>query len=239
VDAQVDRKLIDRFVPPYRKVRDYCRLVVTGTENIPKEGAVVAANHTGWTGLDHALLFLTLYEHDGRVPRTAVHESFFRVPGVRDLAPKLGFYEVGVQESTRILDAGGLVVFYPEAEQGNFKPISRYYQLERFQPGFARVALAAHKPILPVAILGGEEANPSLARIDATKPWLGLSLPLPVNLVPFPVKWRTHFMPPVPVDKYLEGDADADLAGVIARDVQALIQAELKNQLALRGNPFI
>lgn len=235
-----DIGFIERLAPPFRAVRRYCRVTVEGQENVPAGGAIVAANHTGWAGLDHANLFLTLYDHDGRVLRTAVHPTFFRLPAVRAFAKKLGFFEVSVTATTRILDKGGLVLYFPEAEEGNFKSFTRRYELEPFKPGFARAALAAEKPIVPVLIVGGEEANPSLARIDVTKDLLGVALPVPVNVVPFPVKWRIAFMPPVDPTAYLErGSAvDEDVAGQIARDVQDAMQAEIREQLKKRGNPF-
>lgn len=235
-----DLDFIEKLAPPFRAVRKYCRVTVEGMENLPRGGAVVAANHTGWAGLDHANLFLTVYDHDGRILRTAVHPTFFRLPAVRAFAKKLGFFEVSVAASTKILDDGGLVMFFPEAEEGNFKPISQFYELEPFKPGFARTALAAEKPIAPVVIIGGEEANPSLGRIDVTKDLLGVALPLPVNVVPFPVKWRIKFMPPVdPVEYLKRGSAvDEDVAGQIARDVQDAMQREIRVQLEKRGSAF-
>ncbi len=234
-----DEHLIESIAPPFRKVRDYCRVTVEGLEHVPSGGGIIAANHTGWIGLDHANLFLTLYDHDGRILRTAVHPTFFRLPGVRGLAKKIGFFEASVTASTRLLDDGQLVLFFPEAEEGNFKGVHRMYEFEPFKPGFARTSLAAMKPIVPAVILGGEEANPSLGRIDVTKDLFGLALPVPVNVIPFPVKWRIAFLPPIDPAQYMErGSAvDEDVATHIARDVRALMQAELKEQIRKRGNP--
>lgn len=235
-----DLAFIEKLAPPFRAVRKYCRVEVEGLENLPRGGAIVAANHTGWAGLDHANLFLTIYDRDGRILRTAVHPTFFRLPAVRAFAKRLGFFEVSVTASTKILDDGGLVLFFPEAEEGNFKSLSQFYELETFKPGFARTALAAEKPIAPVVIIGGEEANPSLGRIDVTKDLFGLALPVPLNVVPFPVKWRIKFMPSVDPVEYLKrgGAVDEDVAGQIARDVQDAMQKEIRVQLEKRGNAF-
>jgi len=235
----IDRSFVERLAEPFRHVRSYCRVTVEGLENVPAGKAVVVANHTGWTGLDHANLFLTLYDDLGRVLRTAVHPTFFRVPLVRELAPRLGFFEVSVKRSMDILDEGGLILFFPEAEEGNFKSIFKRYELQAFKPGFARVALAANAPVVPVVILGGEEANPSLGTLP-TKDRVGIDLPIPVNVVPFPVKWRIKFMKPVHPDSYLEGDVvDLDVAARMAEDLRAQMQAELYRQLEKRGNPFL
>lgn len=239
--GDVDHALVERALGPARLMHKYCRVEVEGLENVPAGAAVLAANHTGWTGLDFSNLFVTLHDGLGRVLRTAVHPTFFRTPGVRDLARRLGFFEVSVAKSASVLDAGGLVLFFPEAEAGNFKPIWRRYKLETFKPGFARVALASQAPIVPVVIVGGEEANPSLHRFDGWREKLGISLPLPVNVFPFPVKWRIRFMPPVSPDTYLKAEAsvDSDVAETISRDVSVLMQKELMEQVRKRGSPWL
>lgn len=233
----VDRGTIEQWAAPTRKLREYCRLHVEGIENIPEGPAILAANHTGWSGLDYALLFLTLYDDAHRTPRVAVHPTYFRLERIRQLAEQLGFYEVSVSTSTKILDEGGLIAFFPEAEAGNFKPIWKRYQLQPYRPGFARVALASMAPIVPVVIIGGEEANPTLGSIRLDK--LDLPIPIPLSILPLPVKWRIKILPPIDPSQYLEADApDKDVAAHIARDIQKRMQAEIHRQLELRGNPF-
>lgn len=232
----LDPAFIERLAEPYRKVRAYCRVTVEGLEHVPPGKAVIVANHTGWNGLDYANLFLTLYDDLGRVMHTAVHPAFFRMPLLGRLAPRLGLFEVSVKHSMEILDQGGLIQFFPEAEAGNFKPFTKRYELQPFKPGFARVALAANAPIVPVVIIGGEEANPSLG-VLRTKETLGVDLPIPLNLVPFPVKWRIAFLPPVYPDRYLEGDVvDVDLGERIAMDLRDAMQKEIRIQLDKRGS---
>ncbi len=220
-----------------RKVRDYCRLTVEGLENVPSGAAVIVANHTGWAGLDYSNLFLTLYDGTGRTPRVAVHPSYFRNEKMREAAQKLGFFEVSVGTSTKILDEGGLVTFFPEAEAGNFKPIWKRYQLQPFRPGFARVALASMAPLVPVAIIGGEDANPTLGSFHLDK--LDMPIPLPLSILPLPVKWRIKFLKPIDPADYLEADSpDKDVAALMALDIQARLQEEVTRQLEARGNPF-
>ncbi len=235
-------RFIDALARPFRKVRDYCRVEVEGLENIPEGKCILAANHTGWLGLDHANLVTTIYDKLGRFPRTAAHGSFFRMGGyVRDAAESLGIFEVSVTRSTQLLDAGNIIAFFPEAEDGNFKPIWEFYRLQPFKPGAARVALATGAPIVPVAIIGGEEANPSLFRLDSMKRKFGVALPVPLNLFPFPVKWRISFLPPIDVESILAEGMDSvelDAAESITRELQDRIQLELKRQLEARGNPF-
>jgi 1-acyl-sn-glycerol-3-phosphate acyltransferase len=200
----------------------------------------LAANHTGWAGLDYWNLFITVYDDARRAPRVAVHPSYFRFRKMREMADALGFFEVSVATSTEILDAGGLVTFFPEAEEGNFKPIWKRYRLQPFKPGFARVALATEAPIVPVVIVGGEEANPSLGRMRPLEDVLDAPVPIPVNLLPFPVKWRIAFLDPIHPSAYLERESpDKDVAEVIARDLRHLMQDALDEQVEKRGHPIL
>ena len=235
-----DPAAIGRAAERLRVLRRYCRLQVEGVERLPAAPFVVVANHTGWAGLDYANLFITLHDEAGLVPRVAAHPSFFRVPALARRGEELGFYEASVSTSTRILDGKGVVAFFPEGEDGNFKPFWRRYQLQPFKPGFARAALATGAPVVPAVIVGGEDASPSLGRWKALEDALGVPVPIPLNLVPFPVKWRIAFMHPVDPARYLsERGPDEDLAQHMARDLRRAMQEELDRQLGKRGNPLL
>lgn len=230
---------MERIAPAFRRLRRYARLEVEGLERLPKGPAVVVANHTGWLGLDYGLLALVLWDDAGRALHCAAHPTFFRLPAVRPWAEKLGLYEASVAETLEVLEKGGATCFFPEGDEGNFKPVTERYRLQPFKPGFARAALAARVPVVPVVIVGGEDANPSLKRIDALRPATGLSLPLPLNLVPFPVKWRIAFMEPVDPDQVLKlADVDEDVPAKFAADLRAAMQKELDVQVKKRGNPI-
>lgn len=235
-----DPASIARAAERLRPLRAYCRLQVEGIERLPEGPFVLVANHTGWAGLDYANLFLTLYDDAKRLPRVAVHPSFFKIPAVGRKGEAWGFFEASVTTSTRILDEKGVVAFFPEGEEGNFKPLWKRYRLQPFKTGFARVALATLAPIVPAVIVGGEDASPTLGRWKAMEDALDVPVPIPLSLVPFPVKWRIAFMPPVDPHRYLDaGSPDEDLAERIAKEVRHDMQDELERQLAKRGNPFL
>lgn len=235
----VDRELVEQIAPGFRRFRRYARLEVEGLDRVPKGPVVVAANHTGWLGLDYAMLALVLWDDAGRALHCAAHPTFFRLPAVRPWAERLGLYEAGVGQTLSVLDKGGATCFFPEGDEGNFKPVTERYKLQEFKPGFARAALAARAPVVPAVIVGGEDANPSLKRIDAFRPATGLSLPLPLNLFPFPVKWRIAFMDPIDPDQVLKrADVDEDVPAKLAAELRESMQRELDAQLRKRGNPF-
>jgi 1-acyl-sn-glycerol-3-phosphate acyltransferase len=239
-DDGVDEAAIERAAVHLRRFRAYSRLEVEGIERIPAGPCILVANHTGWAGLDYANLFITVYDGVRRVPRVAVHPSYFRVGPLRDLGTRLGFFEVSVQRSTQILDEKGIVTFFPEAEDGNFKPFWKRYELQEFKTGFARVALATEAPVVPVVIVGGEDASPSLGKVTLKHDLGDVPIPLPLSLLPLPAKWRIAFMDPVDPATYLAQESpDKDHAEAMARDVRARMQDELKVQIEKRGNAFI
>lgn len=236
----IDEDVADRMTKIYRLVREYSRLEVEGLENVPDGKALLAANHTGWAGWDFANLYVTVREDLERDLYTAVHPNWFLLERISDLARRMGLYEAGVTESVRILDQGHLVLFFPEGERGNFKSFRKRYELTRFQAGFARVASASMAPVVPVLIVGGEEAHPTLARLEFTKKLIGVGLPIPATLLPLPVRWRIKFLPPIYPSKYMTADtADADPVEEIRSDVQALMQRELQRAVDERGHPFL
>lgn len=236
----IDDALVDGIVDGVDALRDYFRLEVEGLHRVPDGPAVLAANHTGTLALDAVLLHVVLRRELGRTPYTAVHPSFFRPPLLRDLAARVGLYEVSVEASTRLLDRGDLLLFFPEGEEGNFKPIWRYYQLQDFYPGFSRAALAADAPIVPVAVVGGEDANPSLGRLPWVEGRLNVPLPIHGSLVPLPARWRIEFLDPVPTDKWAGAvSVDRRLDERVAEDVRERMQTEIDRIVEDRGNPFL
>ena len=91
------------------------------------------------------------------------------------------------------------MVAFPEGVKGAAKTFRDRYRLQRFGRGGAvRLALEADVPIVPVAIVGAEEAHPILFKVETparalglpflpvtpTFPWLGPlgALPLPVEV---------------------------------------------------------
>jgi 1-acyl-sn-glycerol-3-phosphate acyltransferase len=237
----VDEEFIRKVLVPYKLIRHYCRVTVEGIENVPGRGpALIAANHTGWLGLDYANLAMTIHDSTGRVPRGVVHPLWFKTRKVSDAAGRIGLVPADKDLMVSLLKKGKLVIIFPEAEQGAFKTVEEgHYRLLEFKRGFVRVAMAAGVPILPVAIIGGEEANPLLSRLTLTDKVFRLPLVRPRNLLPKPVKWRISFLPPVPMKRYRAKDAsDRALVHKIADRVRTQIQDELEVQLEKRGHKY-
>lgn len=242
-DSPIDEELIAKILVPYKLIRGYCRVTVEGLDHLPSGRAVLAANHTGWLGLDYSNLAMAVHDATGRIVRGVVHPLWFVSPRIGDVARRLGLVPAEKPLIVDLLRRGKAVVIFPEAEHGAFKPTvqpGHQYQLLEFKRGFVRAAIEARAPIVPVAILGGEEANPVLRTLALTDKLFRLPLPVPRNLLPRPVKWRISFLPPIPMDGYDPQDAaDRERVHAVARDVREQVQAELQVQIRKRGNKYL
>ncbi len=236
-----DLEFLGKIVPWFKRIRDYTRLKVFGLEHVPTEGpGLIVGNHTGWLGLDYALTALSIYETNERLVRGMAHAAWFKNKATADFARKCGIIEISKDAIKDALDAGELVMMFPEGERGAFRPGSDY-TLEPFARGFVRVGMETGCPIIPVAILGGEESNPVGRQIESYEHLLGLrgGLPIPKNLWPKPVKWRIGFLPPFDLTEYgPEGADDHDLVHSIAENTRARIQREVRLLKAERGHPY-
>lgn len=238
----LDRAFVNRLAPALRTLRNYFRLKCDGLDNVPETGpALLVANHTGWLGLDYAMTALCVHDALERTPRGMAHEAWFKSPGTASFARKVGLFQVTKQAMAQQLAQGHLVMLFPEGEKGAFRPGSDYV-LEPFARGFVRVAMAHQVPVVPVAVLGGEESNPVGTRIESYEQLLNLKggLPIPKNLFPKPVKWRIRFLKPIPFTDYGPADADdKDRVHAVAEDVRTRIQRELRKMKVERGHPYL
>lgn len=238
----IDDRFVEKLATPLRTLRSYLRLKVDGLDHVPERGpALLVANHTGWLGLDYALTALSVYDAFERLPRGMAHEAWFRNPTTASFAKKAGLFQVTKDAMAQQLAKGHLVMMFPEGEKGAFRPGSDYV-LEPFARGFVRVAMATQVPVVPVAVLGGEESNPVGARIESYEQLLNLKggLPIPRNLLPKPVKWRIRFLKPLDFTDCSAADADdGDRVHAVAEDVRARIQRELRKMKVERGHPYL
>lgn len=237
-----DLEFLEKVLPFFRRMRDYTRLKADGLDHVPTEGpALLVGNHTGWLGLDYALTALSVHEAHGRLVRGMAHDAWFRTKAVRDFARKVGLVRVTKDAIREQVEDGQIVLMFPEGEKGAFRPGSDY-TLEEFARGFVRVALETGVPVVPVAILGGEESNPVGRRIEGYEDLLRIrgGLPIPKNLIPKPVKWRIRFLPPLDLSEHGPGAMeDRERVHAIADSTRATIQHELRKMKVERGHPYL
>jgi 1-acyl-sn-glycerol-3-phosphate acyltransferase len=117
--------------------------------------------------------------------------------------------------------------FFPEGVPGNTKPFWQAYRMRPWNRGFVRVAAALGLPIVPAAVLGGEECLPVAWTVKLLEPFVGSSFGLPLSLLPLPARWRVVFHPPVEVEEPRAVLGDGARSAAIADRVRDTVAATL------------
>jgi 1-acyl-sn-glycerol-3-phosphate acyltransferase len=213
-------------------LRRYFRVEVEGIENIPSSGgALLTPNHSGYSGFDAVILSHEVRRATGRLPRVMTHHLWFVSKAAAHAAQKLGFVEATMKNGGELLKQNHLLTLFPEGEMGNFKSTGRAYRLQEFKRGFVRLAITNDVPVVPVLILGAEETHINLKRLKLPK---GVVLPLPLNVLPLPAKWKIIFLEPVLFPYKPETVGDSELMREIAQDIRERMQARLTKELSKR-----
>jgi hypothetical protein len=116
-------------------------------------------------------------EHPNPRPVHLLVEHFFKgYPGFAMLLPKIGAVPAHPANAHRLLyDEGALVQVMPEGRKGSEKLYRDRYRLRRFgRGGFVATAMRARAPIVPIALIGAEEAAPIFAHVTALQRLTGL-----------------------------------------------------------------
>jgi 1-acyl-sn-glycerol-3-phosphate acyltransferase len=225
------------------------RCEVEGIENVPGAGgALLVANHAGALPPDAAMIAKAIKEEHSRPrPLHLTVEHFFKgYPGLAMLVNKLGGVPAHPANVHRLLhDERQLVLVFPEGRKGSEKLYKDRYRLRRFgRGGFVEAAMRARAPIVPVAVVGAEEAMPTFAQIGVLQRLTRL-IYFPVTpLFPhfgllgtayLPAKFRIRFLAPIATDQWGEDPADdKGLVQTVAEEVRARIQEELIDMVSKR-----
>jgi 1-acyl-sn-glycerol-3-phosphate acyltransferase len=231
---ELDHELLHRIVPVFRMLvrARYFSFDVEGAEHLPADGrAVYAANHAGWFPLDAFFAGLAVSDALGEdhAPFFAASDTALALPGVGAFLRRMGALPASwFRRPERLppgLDAFG---FFPEGVEGNCKPFWEAYRLRTWNRGFVRLALARDLPIVPVAVLGGEECLPVAWTVRLLEPVVGSIFGLPLCAVPLPARWKIVFHSPVRLEQRgRAGLADATWAASVARSVRQTVQTSL------------
>ena len=242
IEGLLDRYLVDFFY------KHWFRAEIEGVENVPADGgALLVSNHSGALPPDALMIAKAIKEeHPHPRPLNITVEHFFKgYPGFSMLMPKIGCVAAHPANVHRLLaDERQLVLVFPEGRKGTEKLYKDRYRLRRFgRGGFVEAAMRAQAPIVPVAVIGAEEAAPVFAQMTLLKKLTGL-LYFPLTptfphlgvlgmLGYLPAKFKLRFLPPI----RFEGaglDEDKGLVQTIAHDVRARIQEELLDMVGKR-----
>jgi 1-acyl-sn-glycerol-3-phosphate acyltransferase len=198
------------YEPIYSK---WFRVEWDGLEKIPTEGgALLVANHAGAIPSDAPVIMHGI-EKELERPVYGLADYFFRtVPVVGTLWARSGGVSARPANAYRLLkEQQQLALVFPEGTKGPSKSFTDRYQLRRFgRGGFVEIAMRAGVPVIPIAVVGSEEAMPVLFRLPTLAKALGLPyFPVTANLLamgplgvvmPFPAKIKLKVLDPVTFD---------------------------------------
>jgi 1-acyl-sn-glycerol-3-phosphate acyltransferase len=240
----LDRTLVEFFY------RYWFRAEVEGIENVPtKGGALLVSNHAGALPPDAAMIGKAIREeHSNPRPLNILVEHFFKgFPLFSMLLPRIGCVAAHPANAHRLLhDEEQLVLVFPEGAKGTEKLYAERYKLRRFgRGGFVVAAMRAGAKIVPVCVVGAEEAAPVFYQakilkklsgllyfpVTPTFPWLG-----PLGMLGYlPAKFRIRFLEPIDTAEMGPDAAnDRALVQTVAQDVRARIASNLDDMLAER-----
>src|ERR1700754_3617810 len=234
VEAAFDKTLYE-FLYHY-----WFRVEVEGIEHVPATGgALLVSNHAGAMPPDAPMIAKAITTEQSRTrPLHLTMEHFFKgYPGLSMLMAKLGGVPAHPANVHRLLyDEEQLVLVFPEGRKGTEKLYKARYKLRRFgRGGFVESAMRARAPIVPIAVIGAEEAMPVFAQVSVLQKLTGLiyfpitpTFPL-LGLLGgvgyLPAKFFIRFLEPIPTDQW--GDEPWNHAGLVqtgAEEVRARIQ---------------
>ncbi len=198
------------YEPLYSK---WFRVEWEGLEKIPTHGgALLVANHAGAIPSDAPVIMHGI-EKELQRPVYGMADYFFRtVPVVGTLWARAGGVSARPANAYRLLnEQKQLALVFPEGTKGPSKSFTDRYQLRRFgRGGFVEIAMRAGVPVIPIAVIGSEEAMPVVFRLPTLAKALGVPyFPITANLltmgplgivVPFPAKFKLRVLDPVHFD---------------------------------------
>ncbi len=201
--------------------RKYFRTEAHGIDNIPEGRVLLIANHGGQLPFDGLVAGTgaALEADPPRIVRAMVERWVPTLPFVSTLFARCGQIVGNREDCRKLLENDECVLVFPEGTAGCGKTIWHRYELQRFGLGFMRLALETNTPIVPVGIVGSEEAIPSVYDVKPVARMFGAPyLPIPATLpllglfsfVPLPTKFVLHFGEPM----HFTGDPDASDAEV-------------------------
>jgi 1-acyl-sn-glycerol-3-phosphate acyltransferase len=130
------------------------------------------------------------------------------------------------------------VLVFPEGAKGTEKLFKDRYRLRRFgRGGFVKAAMRARVPIVPIALVGAEEAQPVFAHLKPLAKLTGLIYAPLTPLFYLPAKFKIRFLEPVPTHDMGERPwEDRALVQTVSQDIRARVQEELFDMLGKRDS---
>ena len=168
----------------------YFELDAQGWEHLPDTASMIVSNHSGGTSIPDAWgLVVSWYQHVGfqRPLLMMGHDMVFAIKGLGEAFERVGVMRAGRVAARRALgEQGRDLLVFPGGDRDTWRPFSQRYAV-RFsgRRGYARIAVEAGVPIVPVAHVGAHHTLVVLT--DGEKMARRMGLPALARATIFPV----------------------------------------------------
>lgn len=234
----------DRLVRVLEPLRRITRPEVLGLDRVPQRRALLVGNHTIYGLLDLPFLLAELHRRRGLAVRSLGDHAHFAVPAWRELLAACGMVRGTRANCAELMRRGEVVMVFPGGGREVAKRRGEAYTLiwgNRL--GFARMAIEHEYPIVPLGMVGAEEAydirldgdSPVLAPFRAVARRLtGMKDPMPLatgigpTLIPKPQRLYFGFGEPISTLPY-RGRAGEEAACRAVRDrTREAVEAQIE-----------
>ena len=224
----------------------YHRAAIAFENKIPADGGVLLVSNHGRLDFDMFILIKLIFDSCGRFVRIMADHIWFKLPVFRSIFPLIGAVEGTRSNAVALLRSGQVVLTYPggvpEIMASRF---GREHISWSGRTGFARVAIEAQVPVVPIASIG---VNNGFIFLTSGK-LLGYLLyrglfrmgpsyhsyrdPLVIGVLPIPLPFSTavHFPLPCKV-RYVVGDPIRPTVGSERANDDVAVQ-EFADRIAL------
>jgi len=175
---------------------------VVGLENVPDRGPALIVMYHGTLPLDAYYILAKLQLSKKRRLKIVVDHFLFKLPGLKCLLDVFGCFTGPSSECVKTLKKGHLLAIYPGGVREAIFANDQYSLEWNKRIGFAKVAMAAKVPVIPVFTSNCRECFKVVQTGKGLLRWIyeKTKIPLVLYYGGFPVKMRTTFGPRIDYD---------------------------------------
>ncbi|KAI0221979.1 Transmembrane protein 68 [Lamellibrachia satsuma] len=206
---------------------------VVGFEKIPVSGPALLIYYHGTIPIDLYYVIAKMIVHKDRQLRAVGDRFLFKIPGFRLLMDVFCVHPGSVSQGVELMKDGHILAIAPGGVREAFFSDEYYKMLWGKRVGFAKIALEAKVPVIPMFTQNCNEAFRTLGIGRSWFRWIYEKTRLPIVPIygAFPVKLRTYIGDPIPYDPDMSPDK-------LAVKVQQTIQNLIKKHQRIPGSIF-
>ncbi|WP_063629992.1 lysophospholipid acyltransferase family protein [Nocardia sp. BMG51109] len=238
-----DIRAVEALTAP---LRAWTSPVFHGFDEIPAEGPVLLVGNHNLLGIDTPLLWPEIARTRGRLVRGLAENVLITVPGVRHVLHRVGCVRGTRSNCRALLEQGEMVLVFPGGGREAVRRKGEKYMLRwDGRTGFARMAIETGAAIVPLAMIGADDAFDIVVdgQHVAMRPLRTLvrSVGIPPSLTPPLVAGLGPTWIPKPERFYYAAGAPIDTAPwaetgdveVAAAELRTVVRKALEEELTL------